>query len=380
VSHRYLHIISLDVPYPADYGGVMDIFYKICSLHNAGIRIYLHCFSNGRPPQDELDQYCEEVFYYKRKNFFQALPFNIPFMVASRNNDALLNNLQKDNHPILLEGIQCSYLLHCNALPNRRFYLRLHNTEYLYYQKLAELEQNIFKKWYYQNECRLLKKYEQSISHKAPLFALSKSDMAVYKKRFGIFTIHFIPAFTPWEKLNPAEGKGKYCLYHGNLSINENEQAVLWLLNNVFCKTNIPFIVAGKRPSDKLEAAIEKFANCTLIENPTNKEMQELVEQAQVNVLPSFNNTGVKLKLLNALYNGRHCLVNKASIEGAELEQTCTIAQEPEKFLAATIQLFGKEFSKEDLAVRQQALALWYNNERNAAQLISLIDFGVEKL
>jgi len=112
VSHRYLHIISLDVPYPADYGGVMDIFYKICSLHNAGIRIYLHCFSNGRPPQDELDQYCEEVFYYKRKNFFQALPFNIPFMVASRNNDALLNNLQKDNHPILLEGIQCSYLLH----------------------------------------------------------------------------------------------------------------------------------------------------------------------------------------------------------------------------------------------------------------------------
>jgi len=62
------------------------------------------------------------------------------------------------------------------------------------------------------------------------------------------------------------------------------------------------------------------------------------------------------------------------------LEQTCTIAQEPEKFLAATIQLFGKEFSKEDLAVRQQALALWYNNERNAAQLISLIDFGVEKL
>ncbi|RYD71030.1 MAG: mannosyltransferase, partial [Sphingobacteriales bacterium] len=112
MSHQHLHIVSLDVPLPVDYGGVMDIFYKINWLHQLGIKIHLHCFTNGRPPQDELDNYCEEVFYYERKSFLQALPLKIPYMVASRNHPLLLKNLSKDNYPVLLEGIQCSYLLY----------------------------------------------------------------------------------------------------------------------------------------------------------------------------------------------------------------------------------------------------------------------------
>ena len=56
MTDQHVHIISLDVPFPADYGGVIDIFYKIKWLHKAGVKIHLHCFSNGRPPQDELDE------------------------------------------------------------------------------------------------------------------------------------------------------------------------------------------------------------------------------------------------------------------------------------------------------------------------------------
>ncbi|MFT3980896.1 MAG: glycosyltransferase family 4 protein [Ferruginibacter sp.] len=376
MSDFHLHIISLDVPWPADYGGVMDIFYKIKQLHKAGIRIHLHCFSNGRPPQDELDNYCEEVLYYQRKNFFQALPLRLPYMVASRNNEALLRNLQKDAYPILMEGIQCSYLLHNDALKGRKIFLRLHNTEFLYYEKLAGHETNFIKRWYFLNESRLLKKYELEISDKAPILALSRSDINVYKKLFSIFSIHFLPAFTPWDKVTSLEGKGKYCLYHGNLGINENERAVEWLLEHVFSKTDIPFIVAGKRPSEALEKKISQYPNCSLIENPTNIEMQDLVIQAQVNVLPSFNNTGVKLKLLNALYNGRHCLVNKATIEGAELEGTCSFAEEPQLFLQKTIRLFETAFTADDILLRQQALWEVYNNGQNAAKLMQLMDIS----
>jgi len=31
-----LHIISFNIPYPPDYGGVMDVFYKIKALHDLG--------------------------------------------------------------------------------------------------------------------------------------------------------------------------------------------------------------------------------------------------------------------------------------------------------------------------------------------------------
>ena len=376
MNQLHLHIIALDVPLPVDYGGVMDIFYKIRWLHALGVKIHLHCFTRGRPPQDELDNYCEEVFYYKRKNFLQAIPIRLPYMVASRDNSALLKNLQQDDHPILLEGIQCSYLLGSDVLKNRKVFLRLHNAEFLYYEKLAIHERNVLKRLYYKNESRLLKGYEKTISNKVPILALSHSDINLYKKLFGALHTFFVPAFTGWDMVTSIEGRGKYCLYHGNLSINENEKAVEWLLNDVFRNTGIPLIIAGKSPSESLERFIEGFSNCSLVENPTDHDLQDLIHKAQINVLPSFNNTGVKLKLLNALYNGRHCLVNAASVEGASIPDLCYVADTAEDFIKKMRELFLQDFSREDILQRQKLLSTFYNNEKNAAAVIAMVREG----
>ena len=53
-KERHLHIITHDVPWPADFGGVMDLFYKIKTLYQSGVKIYLHCFINNRPQQEAL--------------------------------------------------------------------------------------------------------------------------------------------------------------------------------------------------------------------------------------------------------------------------------------------------------------------------------------
>ena len=371
MTAKHLHIISLDVPFPADYGGVIDIFYKIKWLSEAGIKIHLHCFSNGRPPRDELDEYCEEVFYYKRKNFLQALPLTRPYMIGSRSSSTLVQNLKKDNYPILLEGVQCAAILLDKELPGRSVFLRLHNVEFLYYLKLAEHESNWFKRLYYNNEARLLKKTEATLSRRIPIIALSKTDMGVYKKFFGASNIVFIPAFTPWNEISIEEGSGKYCLYHGNLAINENEKAVEWLLTNVFAGSAFPLIVAGKHPSEKMQQMVTEYANCSLVENPTDTDLQLLIKQAHVNVLPSFNVTGVKLKLLNALFNGRFCVVNRAGIKGTELEGQLGEVETPAEFIAAIKAYFSKDFTREDIETRKNMLAGYFDNKNNAAQLIN---------
>jgi len=56
---KHLHIISFDVPYPTDYGGAIDVFYKIKALHKLGIKIHLQTYEYGRGQQDELLKYCE---------------------------------------------------------------------------------------------------------------------------------------------------------------------------------------------------------------------------------------------------------------------------------------------------------------------------------
>jgi hypothetical protein len=66
-SVKHLNIISFNVPYPPDYGGVIDVFNKIRWLSEIGVGIYLHVFTYNRPADKELEKYCEKVFYYKRK-------------------------------------------------------------------------------------------------------------------------------------------------------------------------------------------------------------------------------------------------------------------------------------------------------------------------
>lgn len=169
------------------------------------------------------------------------------------------------------------------------------------------------------------------------------------------------------------KNKGCFCLYHGNLSVNENEKAAQWLLKEVFNDINIPLVIAGKNPSENLEELAYVNKNTCLVSNPSDKEMQDLIKKAQVNILPSFNNTGVKLKLLNALYNGRYCLVNEAAAKGVGLDNLCQIANGAAAFKKSAIELYDQPFLEEDSIRRQKLLAVSYNNEKNARQLIAWI-------
>ena len=75
---KQLHIVSFDVPFPANYGGVIDVFYKIKSMHQERVGVILHCFQYGREKSEELESICEKVYYYKRKmnwlGFFSKTP------------------------------------------------------------------------------------------------------------------------------------------------------------------------------------------------------------------------------------------------------------------------------------------------------------------
>jgi hypothetical protein len=238
-------------------------------------------------------------------------------------------------------------------------------------------EKNIFKKCYYNHESTLLKKYEKKLAEKIKIAALSKQDVEVYQHLFKATNIIHLPAFLPYLTAAGKEGIGCFCLYHGNLAINENEEAAIWLLQNVFSEIKIPFVIAGKNPSQKLEFLAHQQAHTCLVANPSDKELHDMIAKAQINILPSFNNTGVKLKLLNALYNGRHCLVNKAGVEGAGLERLCAIAEDADDFKTAIQYLYAIPYTKEENEKRQLLLLQLYNNQKNAAKLIEI--FWAEK-
>jgi len=370
---KNLHIVTHDVPWPADFGGVVDLFYKIKSLHQEGIKIHLHCFTSKRAEQPLLNRYCESVTYYSRKKKLSILPYSIPYIVLSRSDDTLLKDLLKDDYPVLLEGIHCTYHLFKGKLNNKKVIVRLHNAEYNYYKHLFKLETGIFKKIYFYIESLLLKKYERKLSKLATFLTVSKTDETLYRSEFNANKLLFLPVFIPWNKIKCQTGSGSFCLYHGNLSVNENEKAALWLLEEVFNTLKIPFVIAGKSPSSHLKKMVYLNRHTCLVENPTEYELDDLIQKAQINILPSFNKTGVKLKLLNALFNGRHCLVNEEGVEGSGTASLCTIAKDPIAFIKLTEVLFDLPFTEEDINKRKSILETLYNNKENAKQIITLL-------
>ncbi len=373
MTQRHLHIVTHDVPWPADYGGVVDLFYKLKTLHEKGIHIHLHCFTQGREPQAELDKYCASVHYYQRNKSLKGVSARLPFIVSSRANPDLAARLKLDDYPILLEGIHTTYHLFSGALRNRKVFVRLHNAEFNYYRKLAAHEKNLLKKMYFLRESLLLKKYERELADKAVFIAVSDTDVTLYKKTFGAPDIHFLPVFIADTLVSSKEGIGNYCLYHGNLAINENEKAAAWLLKKVFSKLTIPLVIAGRNPSPALVRMAHLRKHTCVVANPSDHELKDLIGRAQINVLPSFNNTGVKLKLINALCNGRHCLVNDAGVAGSALEAACHSTETADGFCSVIVQLYHLPFGEEEIDLRQGLLQRAYNNRLNAEKLIAWI-------
>src|ERR1700722_249867 len=192
-SGRQLHIVSFNVPYPPDYGGGIDVFYKIKGLHDPGIKIYLHCFNYGREQSPELAAICEKVYYYPRRKFYQAIYSKVPYIVGSRKSDELLSNLTADDYPILFEGLHtCLYLNH-PALKDKLKAVRMHNVEWDYYRSLKEAERNYLIKFYFHNESKKLKRFEDELKYADKIFAISKSDYEYLKINYE--NIYYVPAF-----------------------------------------------------------------------------------------------------------------------------------------------------------------------------------------
>ena len=59
---KEINIVSFDVPFPSNYGGVIDVYNKLVWLNKLGVKIHLHCFKYGRSSSSKLNDLCEKVY------------------------------------------------------------------------------------------------------------------------------------------------------------------------------------------------------------------------------------------------------------------------------------------------------------------------------
>ena len=132
---KAINIISLNIPWPANYGGVIDIYNQIKSLHSIGVKVVLHCFEYGRSYAPELSSICDEVYYYHRHTSFLSHLSKLPYSVYSRRSKRLMANLLRNKYPIMFEGLHSCYYTNDPRLKDRVKIYREANIEHDYYNE-----------------------------------------------------------------------------------------------------------------------------------------------------------------------------------------------------------------------------------------------------
>ena len=365
---QHVHIIAFDVPSPPDYGGVIEVYYKIESLVKAGIKVHLHSFIYGRQVSKRLAEMCEQVHYYPRKLNPLKLLDSKPFIVVTRSDESLLRNLVKDDYPIIFEGLHTCFFLAHPMLRERKKVVRLHNIEHEYYNGLAALEQRRLKKWYFNREAKRLDFFERVLDFADIIACISEGDFSNYRQLFGS-KVHYLPCFHGNKEIRTEVGTEKFLLYHGNLSINENVVSVDFLMT-VFGNKTYKIVIAGKHPSKQLEKQLSIYPNFKLVKNPNNAEMSRLLKTAHIHLLPFQIQCGAKIKLVNALFNGKFIITNSKGYDNTL--NTISYANTEKEWLEVANRMYGMEFSTQDMEDKTAFLNKTFNNELNIQKLIAL--------
>ncbi len=371
-----LNIVSFDVPFPANYGGVIDVYYKLVWLKNAGVKVHLHCFTYGRAESKELEALCEKVYYYKRDTGFFANLSSLPYTVKSRQSKELEANLLANDFPILFEVLHTCYLLSDERFKDRKKIYRHSNIEHDYYLQLSKSERNFFKRIYLRTEAKKLKRFEKIVAFANVILAVNENDAAYFKLHYPKVETVYLPSFHPNDAVNIKQGTGNYILYHGNLSISENYESAIWLIEHVFSKVFQKVIIAGLNPPAFLKNSIEGYGHIELIENPSADKMEELIANAQIHCLHTFQATGLKLKLLNVLFKGRFVICNPKMIVGTHLkggERDGTyISNTPEHFADLINKLMEANLTTEIIEGRKESLEVYFN-QINIKKLLEVL-------
>lgn len=300
-----------------------------------------------------------------------------PYIVKSRSNQTLLQRLLEDDYPILFEGLHTAAIIDSPELKDRFKLLRTHNVEHDYYRGLAQKTESLPKRMYYAWEAKKLKRFEKVVEAANTVLAISQDDFKHFSQRNNrvelVFPFHAEPAPVFLENPKPAEAEMKeaYCLYQGNLEVEENKEAARFIIEKISPQISQATVIAGKGAAE----FGEKFASEKIhfIDKPNDSQLLKLSQNASVHLLPTFQATGFKLKLLYALSTGRHVLVNKAMIAGTDVGQFCHQAESAGEWVAKVAELANKSFAESEFNARQEFLQHKYSNEKLAGIILAAL-------
>ncbi len=263
--------------------------------------------------------------------------------------------------------------------------LHEHNAEYINWLRFAELERNPIKKILVKFEANRIKKAEQACCKRADLIFAAPNDLNYLKmlvqepKKFQS-TYHLgNDEMLSYPQLE-FDSSHKSLLFVGTLTWEANLDGLIWFIEKIWPHItirdeNIKFYIVGSNPPAALINATKNISNVVLTGFVDN--LETYFRKSRVFVVPLRFGSGMKVKVLDAMYRGIPCVTTPIGAEGLEArhKHELLITDKPSEYANYVLSLLEDQNEWEQLSCRSRNLArLQYTWDELIANHLRSID------
>lgn len=321
--------------------------------------VYLISFYNENEEQyiDELDYSgCQEFKLYKINNLTRLKglflkPFLPPVVAFRYSRDVekkIIFYLKK--YPKALLHIEYMQGVIYNPIWHRNTNLVLHDIISQSYFRYFDLEKNKFKKYFFKFLFYCMKKWEGLVFKENFKFVvLNNKDKDILKNEYDVVDTNILVNYPKVsDKFYNCQKKmrnTKNIMFWGAMNRFENEDAVLWFVENVFPLildkyNDVNFFIVGANPSEKIISLQNENITVTgFVENPLY-----YFEVCSICVVPLRLGAGIKIKVLEALAAEMSVVTTSIGAEGVEdTKSLLNIFDDPLNFARAVLNIIDRE-------------------------------------
>lgn len=368
------------LPFPPVSGGVIKS-NKVVHFLSGRYTLTVACFLKNEDPQYveefkttvKLSGLITEALDIPRnaKNLILSNLLGIPLNLY-RNRSATFNELVS-NAARDADIIFCDHYVMFQYVPKDfkgKVILHEHNCEYLIWQRYAEIETKLLKKLALLNQAYRIRHYEQKICRRADVVLAAPNDTDELEK-IGADRKKFLETYHLGDdellKLPDLEFSDTEAslLYVGTLSWEANIDGLSWFFNECWRSIaakhpGIKLYIVGKHPDPRLKAMADADPNIIL--TGFVEDLEPYFRRNRVFITPLRFGSGIKVKVVNALYRGIPCVTTSIGAEGLKVidGEQLFIRDRADAFTAAVDVLLEDEESWKKLSRQARQLARQY--------------------
>lgn len=379
-------------PYPPKDGGAIAIYNLSKSLALLGhqVTIYAMETSKHKVETNVPDKNIELKYSFvdTRINPLKALinlifskfPYNAERFVSKKYLKGLEDILKANQFDAVhFEGPYVGFCLETvRKYSNAKLVLKSHNIENEIWERSGRLEKNIFKKYYFTNLAKRIRKFEESLYNNFDfIFAITERDKNELLKLGLKKPVLVVPVGIDPPKLKKIDMVPDSVFYIGALDWIPNQEALTWFVDNIWPKlylkyTGLRFHVAGRNAPSWIINYLKKTG---IVYHGEIEDSHSFIRNMGIMVVPLFAGSGMRVKIIEGMSLGKSIVTTSIGAEGLDVSDSydILIADDPETFYNKICSVLDdKTFQKQ---ISENAIDSVSKKYRNSDIATKVVDF-----